>query len=73
MPQPPQWFSSRVVSTQAPPHSVRPARQASPESMQAPSVQTDPGPHTIPHPPQLPASTRMSVQLPPQTISPAGH
>jgi hypothetical protein len=41
--------------------------------MHAPSTHTEPGPQLLPQLPQLPWLLKMSVQLPPHTISPAAH
>jgi hypothetical protein len=61
VPQPPQFFGSKLVSVQVPLQSVSGATHT-----QLPSVHSREEPQVVPHAPQLPLSVFSSTQEPPQ-------
>ena len=68
LPQPPQLETSELESTQVPPQSVKPGKQA-----QVPREHISPKLHRIPQPPQLVGSVATSAQPVPQLADPSGH
>jgi hypothetical protein len=66
--QAPQFAGSLWTLTQRPPHGVAP-----PEQAQTPPTHVPPPVQARPHPPQLAESRVVSMQLPAQSVVPAGQ
>jgi hypothetical protein len=72
--QVPQWFGSLFMSTQEPPHDVKPPRQVAAQRPDwQPTIAFIIGVHAAPQAPQLALSFSGSTQARPQATNPVSH